>query len=167
MYKIFAIIYFVFYLPLAVFSQTLTLKAIATGGDFAQSDDFTISYTIGECAIQTSPQIGVVQFTEGFQQGEIIIKPDTLPVIIVYPNPVSNYPDGKLHVNLPYNDKIANYTIMVYSLQGRIMEHINVNTSDGCKIKPLNFRQYPTGLYFVKIQSSDGLVARTFKVEKK
>jgi len=166
-YKIFTIIFFVFYLPITVFSQTLTLKAIASGGDFAEYDNFTISYTIGECAIQTSPQIGLIQFTEGFQQGEIIIPVDTLPIVSVYPNPVTDKTDGILYVNLPYKDGISGYYISIYSLQGKIIMSRNSDTSVSCQRERLNFSVLPRGLFFVKVQSSDGTVSRTFKIENK
>ena len=73
--------------------------------------------------------------------------------IQIYPNPVEEI----LNIKMLDNDHIKNVTL--YNTNGSLLEKI------GGSNKSIDFKLFPTGLYFIKVQTSSNLY--TLKIVKK
>jgi hypothetical protein len=80
----------------------------------------------------------------------------------VYPNPVTDL----LNVEL-FGDNSRALTIEIINLSGVIFKTEKVVfTGQFWNILHYSMEKYARGLYFVRIISEDGLINRTFKIEK-
>lgn len=76
-------------LPLLLNAQSLHPQVIATAGESTSAAGFSLSWTMGEVAIQTF-STPTFQLTEGFHQPEVSsvgIEPQILSGLSIYPNP--------------------------------------------------------------------------------
>jgi hypothetical protein len=126
------------------------------GGDFT-SNNFTLSWTLGEAVTQTLTSTNFI-LTQGVQQPTIITVGTYIPQIDnytlnVYPNPTSDY------VYIKTTD-YSNLNYKVYDLNGRLLaaDVLNENTR-------VEFKNYPTAIYFVNIHNNNSVV-KTFKIVK-
>ncbi len=134
---------------------------IASGGEFFKiNNSYSLSYTIGEVSIKTLSK-GNYILTEGFQQGNPHYPAPVIKDIFCMPNPVDDY----LTILFNVDDGLS-FTVQVFSVIGKavdVYEYSNVLTGDRHE---LDFKKYAKGLYLVKVQSRDGKIQRTFKIEK-
>jgi hypothetical protein len=161
-HKLITSFFFITLLPVATYSQTLTLEAIATEGDFKQKDGYSLSYTIGECSVRPNYIMGQY-FTEGFQQGEKRFIPVDSSYVKAYPNPIT---DNILYVVLPVKNEINSYFVRIFSMGGRILYSRRLVNMESTRIEEFSFYAYPRGLYFIKVQAINGQFMKSFKVEK-
>lgn len=138
---------------------------VPVGGD-AQSNNGSVSYTVGQIAVQTSENSnGDVTVGEGVQQPyEIMtVGVDEYPQIVlnavVYPNPTENLIQLQLNgVEIPTDGFRAN----LYDGNGKLMQTSSVVE----EISSFQIGQYATGNYFLELR--DGRrVLKTFKVIRK
>jgi hypothetical protein len=134
---------------LALISISLKLNAqihqlVCTGGDFFQTSQFSISWSLGEPITETFSNNNIV-LTQGFQQGlmdDVGITDDSrkdLMEIDVYPNPT----DGMVNVCITNSQLInpeMNLNYSIYNLQGQLMRKGVINSSGG-QIDFLAFKQ--------------------------
>ena len=150
------LIFIIAMLPLLASAQP---DVISSGGNYAQSSNVQISYTIGQ-AVYAAGQGSSVSVTQGFQQPEYIItevnnNDNTLDVKL-YPNPTLN----DVVVDF-YGNFSGTYTAKIYDLSGKMLSQTNITSNS----QKLNLRNYPAGNYLIKI--TQGNKQKTFKVIKK
>ena len=164
MNKLFTTLLLLFVAVVASIAQNFTPTVFSSGGNFAFIDDnYSISYTLGECFVKTS-YISNTLICEGFQQGELIdgsIPP--IDEVNVYPNPLIT---NTLYVDLPVNGEIDAYTVTVYSMTGQVLYNRSCDDITYGMTHEIDMIKYGRGMYFVKIQSRNGSYFRTFKIEK-
>ena len=136
-------------------------SVVATGGGYFSTEGYSLSYTYGELAVQTFSKSSNI-LTEGFQQGKYHLNgPGAINEIQYFPNPV----DEKLTLRFYVTDG-QSFTIHIFSSLGKITGYLaRDNVINGEKMD-LDFSGYAKGLYLVKLQSKDGKIQRTFKIEK-
>lgn len=145
----------------AVFAQS---AIVPVGGD-AQSNGGSVSYTVGQLAVQTANNSDGISVAEGVQQPYEIqtVGVDDYPQIslnaVVYPNPTENL--AQLHIDgfeIPTNGLSAK----LYNENGKVLQTITI-TDD---LTTFQIGHYATGIYFLEL--SDGKrVLKTFKVVRR
>lgn len=145
----------------AAFAQS---AIVPVGGD-AQNNNGSVSYTVGQIAVQTSENSNGVTVGEGVQQPyEILtVGVDDYPQIVldavVYPNPTENI--AQLHLNgfeIPVDGLRAN----LYDGNGKMLQNLNVTE----ELTAFQIGQYATGIYYLELR--DGVrVLKTFKVVRR
>jgi len=137
---------------------------VPVGGD-VQSNNGSVSYTLGQIAVQTSENSNGVTVGEGVQQPYEIqtVGVDDYPQItlnaVVYPNPTENLIRLQLNgFEIPNDGLRAN----LYDGNGKMLQNITV-TDD---LTTFHISQYATGIYYLELGDGKRLL-KTFKVIRK
>lgn len=137
---------------------------VPVGGD-AQSNSGSVSYTVGQIAVQTINNSSGISLAEGVQQPfEILtVGVDAYPQITlnaaVYPNPTENLVQLQLNgFDIPAEGLRA----ILYDGNGKLLQTLNV-TED---FTSFHIGQYATGTYYLELRDSKS-VLKTFKVVRK
>jgi hypothetical protein len=147
-----------------VFSQQLSHQVLVPVAGVTSAGAINYSQTIGETAVEI---IGCSDFvyTQGFQQPGIKISPEIPPEgngVDVYPNPAIDFVNIKL-----FGDVARKFRIDIINITGTIVSSGAINFMDSYYyIQRIEVDNLKRGLYFVRIVSDDGLINRTFKIEK-
>lgn len=135
-------------------------EAVVSAGNYHENENKSISWTLGEVAIETFVA-GDLILTQGFHQPTItVVSVEDFPgfdlKVQVYPNPATEL----LNVYLEYGN-YENVTFGLYDMSGRLM------VSDKMKneMQQISFSAYPSGIYFLRM-TIDGREAKSFKIVK-
>lgn len=135
---------------------------VPVGGD-AQGNGGSVSYTVGQIAVQTvTNSNGSITIVEGVQQPYEIqtVGVDAYPQIaldaVVYPNPTDNL--AQLRLN-GFEIPAAGLRAILYDGSGKRLQTIPV-TGD---LTPFQIGQYATGTYYLEVRDGKR-VLKTFKV---
>ena len=155
-------IYSLIFILLGVTAAFAQSAIVPVGGD-ARNNNGSVSYTVGQIAVQYSANNdGSITVLEGVQQPyEIMtIGVDEYPQIVlnavVYPNPTQNLAQLKLN---GYEIPTGGLRAILYDGNGKQLQHIII-TED---ITPFQIGQYATGTYYLELRDSQR-VLKTFKV---
>ena len=165
MRKPISLLFFMLLLSVAMSAQiTLTPSVISSGGGYAEGDNISISWTLGELAVTTLTG-GNMILTQGFQQpfdvGVGIRKDEVNWDISVYPNPVGD----ELRVRFDI-DKTGDFIVEIQDVTGRLIsqvQHTQVHPGD---IILLNTSAYTTGIYFLKVFTPDRQQVQVTSIRK-
>ena len=138
---------------------------VPVGGD-AQSNSGSVSYTVGQTAVQTAANSnGSISVAEGVQQPyEIMtVGVDDYPQIalnaVVYPNPTENIAQLQLNgFEIPANG----LTAILYDGNGKQLQSVTI-TDD---LTAFQIGQYATGTYYLEVRDGKRTM-KTFKVVRK
>ena len=138
---------------------------VPVGGD-AQSAIGSVSYTVGQIAVQTSGNSsGSITVAEGVQQPYEIqtVGVDNYPQIslnaVVYPNPTENLVQLQLNgFEIPANGLRA----ILYDGNGKQLQSVSVIED----LTSFQIGQYATGTYYLELRNGKR-VLKTFKVVRK
>lgn len=146
------------------FAQQLSHQVLVPVAGIMSTGDVNYSQTGGETAVEIISSSDFV-FTQGFQQPGIKYSNENIPSgngVKVYPNPVTDY----LYIEL-FGSGARSFKIEIINLTGSVIQNEKLVFNDEFWHREnLSFEHLSTGLYFVRIISEDGIVNRTFKIEK-
>ena len=151
---------------LACFGTTVFAQSsiVSIGGD-AQSNSGSVSFTVGQIAVQTSENANGVSVGEGVQQPyEIMtVGVDEYPQIIlnavVYPNPTNNVAQLQLNgFEIPADGLRAH----LYDGNCKMLQNLTVTD----ELTIFQIGQYATGTYYLELRDRKR-VLKTFKVVRK
>ena len=150
MRKSISLLSFMLFIATTISSQiTLAPSVISSGGGYAEGDNISISWTLGELAVTTLTG-GNMILTQGFQQpfdmGVGISSNEVNWNISVYPNPVGD----ELRIRFDI-DKPGDFLVEIQDVTGRLIsqeQHKQINPGD---IILLNTSSYTHGVYFLKV----------------
>lgn len=145
-------------------SQELSHQVLVPMAGVISAGAISYSHTVGETAVEIISSSDFV-FTQGFQQpGMKFVKVDQPEGngVKVYPNPVTD----NLTIEL-FGDVSREFRIDIINISGTIVrtQRMVFNGSFWQK-EPFSLNGFSKGLYFVRIVSEDGLISRTFKIDK-
>ena len=147
-----------------LFSQELSHQVLVPLAGVTARGAINYSQTVGETAVEIVGCSDYV-FTQGFQQPGIKLSHETPPPgdgVKVYPNPVTNY----LTIEL-FGSTARCFRIDLINIMGTIVFTGRREFTDQFWFKePINIENLIRGFYLVRIISDDGLISRTFKIEK-
>jgi hypothetical protein len=146
------------------FSQQLSHQVLVPAAGLTTTGALSYSQTIGETATEIISNSGFV-FTQGFQQPGVKISPENSPEgsgVDVYPNPARDFISIKLFGDVPRKFKID-----IINITGTVVSSLTLNFIDKYfLIQPMEVTNLKYGFYFVRVASDDGIISRTFKIEK-
>ncbi|MGB9746304.1 MAG: T9SS type A sorting domain-containing protein [Bacteroidales bacterium] len=144
-------------------AQQITPFVIASAGDFYSSQNFSVSWTLGELATET---IGTdVILTQGFQQPSYSTGTYVPPVssdqfrLRVYPVPAYN----SLTVQVKGNETTDLYLDM-YDALGRKL--ISAKMEAGTPEYEMDLSGIHPGMYFLKVTTAAGESIKTYQIPK-
>lgn len=156
----------IFLIILLVFqgkAQELSPSLLSTSGDFFTNGSYSISWSLGEIAIETFTQLENI-LTQGFQQTRLTTtgiqeKPLQKNQIQLYPNPASD----KLYISFN-SDEVLSYHLEIFDLIGskKISEKIETNS----KITEIRLNDLEPGTYMLVIKPDGKNSTTTFIFQK-
>jgi hypothetical protein len=139
---------------------SMAQQVVASSGESLANSSGSLSFTLGELAIETkSGSPGIL--TEGFHQPTITITSLDEPVkvgysITAFPNPTSDF------VNLEIeNEELTGLSYILYDATGKDILSGTIEN----KTTEISFSELKTAIYFLKIET-DGKLVKTFKISK-
>ena len=144
--------------------QSLTQQVIVPVAGLQLSTKVHYAQTVGEVAVEI---IGCTEyvFTQGFQQPGIKVVKENPPPgngIKVYPNPVSDFVTIEM-----FGDETRTLLIDFIGISGTVNRSEKFEFNDQYWFcQTFSVEKYSRGLFFIRIKSIDGLINRTFKIEK-
>jgi hypothetical protein len=151
-------------IPSTLFSQQLSHQVLVPLAGLASGNSINYSQTVGETAIEI---VGCSEyiFTQGFQQPGLKITSGEVPKgtgVNVYPNPVSDFITIEL-----FSETAETFRIDFISITGNVvMSEKKVFDNKFWFKDPLSIENLIRGFYLVRVYSEDGVINRTFKIEK-
>ena len=135
--------------PFLAHGQSLDQRVFAAQGDFDQSDEMSLSWTLGETFTETVFLNDRV-LTQGFQQSYFKVKEVTLPQseqleAELYPNPTSGI------LNLKISNELEEYQVEIIDVGGQLIyrdDHHQLDTQ-------LDLSRYSSGQYFIRISNAN------------
>jgi hypothetical protein len=148
----------------SVLSQQLSHQVIVPLAGIASDSKVSYSQTVGETAVEIVGCMSYV-FTQGFQQ-PALKKSNEIPPpgtgVNVYPNPVADY----LTVEI-FSESARTFRIDIVSITGSVaLTRLKILYGQCWHKEPVYVENLFRGTYLVRITSEDGLLCRTFKIEK-
>jgi len=134
-------------------------------------DGISYQQTVGETAVEiTLPDIYIL--TQGFQQPRFI-PPTDYPVregngVDFFPNPVTDDAEKPNIFNIRMFGVLGrHYYIIITNLPGAVMYTTDLEFSpEHDVIHEINLERYSDGIYVARVWSADGVIDRSFKIEK-
>ncbi|MCB2195914.1 MAG: T9SS type A sorting domain-containing protein [Bacteroidetes bacterium] len=144
--------------------QTISSYVIASAGESAEADGISISWTLGELAIETFETSDII-LTQGFQQGYFEVTSVGEPLsnnfdLKVFPNPATEYVMVELQ-----SDEIKDGIIQMYDMNGRLVYNEKFNVTQGPN--RIELSDLSSSQYILKVSNSSGEVLQTFKLIKR
>ena len=157
-------LYSLLFILMGVLTVSAQSAIVPVGGD-ALSNNGSVSYTVGQIAVQTSANTNGVAVGEGVQQPyEIMtVGVDEYPKIVlnavVYPNPTDNIAQLQLNgFEIPSDGLRAH----LYDGNGKMLQTLTV-TDD---LTTFHIGQYANGTYYLELRDGKR-VLKTFKIIRK
>ena len=122
------------------------LEVVATSGDFYKKSSGSISWTLGEVAIETLSETNYI-LTQGFQQSKLTVTAiNDLKVpgieLSVYPNPTNSF----LSIEVK-TDKQRDLLLSLFDLNGRLILQKKMTGNK----QTINMQNYKSGTYILKV----------------
>lgn len=148
------------------FAQDIQLSptVIASAGNYAETDNISISWTLGEVAVSTLQQ-GDIILTQGFQQpytsGTGITNDPINWQITAYPIPATD------HINLQFDIPAEeDFFIEIQDITGKIISQLQYKQVYPGDVIPVEVSSYTSGVYFFRISTLDRDQVRIISVQK-
>ncbi|MGQ9621232.1 MAG: T9SS type A sorting domain-containing protein [Bacteroidales bacterium] len=145
-------------------SQQLSHQVLLPGANVVLSGGISYSQTIGETAVEIIGDFDHV-LTQGFQQPRLKItigEPPRGNGVKVYPNPAADY----INVEL-FGETSRSFCLSIININGQKVYSDEIEfTGSHWYIREVSLCNFAKGFYFIRINSKDTLINRTFKIEK-
>ncbi|MBK7131902.1 MAG: T9SS type A sorting domain-containing protein [Bacteroidales bacterium] len=150
--------------PEIFYAQQLSHQVMVPAAGVISSGSLNYSQTIGETAIEIIGGQGYV-FTQGFQQPGIKISDEIIDIgngVNVYPNPATDYISVKF-----FGEVARNFKIEVITITGLVVSSGTIRFIEKyAYIQQISVMNLKPGFYLIRVKSDDGVINRTFKIEK-
>jgi hypothetical protein len=149
-----------------LYPQELAISVLGSAGEFKLIADYSLSWTLGEVMTETFYSDNI-SLTNGFQQPDLSTG-SGLPdhnldwLVSVYPNPVRNYLTIRFHGL--QDDKVIHVALI--DIMGRTMILDEINNMPGSFDYSLNMATLGSGIYILRVYTTDLRMQRLFKIEK-
>jgi hypothetical protein len=148
--------------------QSINPEVTSSAGGFFQGTNASLSWTIGECVIETFSNTNYI-LTQGFQQSyaevsTLVETPEFDFDISVYPNPTSDFfwiESSKAYKTLENKlQSFENLKAELFDLHGRVLHEQNlVQTREKISLK--GFAQ---NYYILNISTDKGMLVKSYKI---
>lgn len=123
-----------------------TQSVVSSAGLVSQTNDFSLSWTIGETVTGTGISSSTI-LTQGFQQPWITItsvRESETNEFLVYPNPVDRF--------LTLEGELEGSSIQLFNAEGKLIDYQRPSGS----MYSMNFNTMSTGVYLLIINTKEG-----------
>ena len=151
--------------PALLQAQYLSPQVVSSGGGFSTGTSISLSYTIGELAVETLTGSGLV-LTQGFQQ-PLELGPDKVEEL--YPDwKVKTWPNPVLHdLNVQLGPDInKDFVLETYDLTGKLHLVRRIYKPLDSSPYTLDLSDLSQGLYILNIRTIDYSLQRIIKIQK-
>jgi len=137
-------------------------QVIATAGNSDENAEGSLSWTMGEPAVNTWSSSGAM-ITQGFQQSNLevstLVEPDPGSFLraIAYPNPVQDM----MRVEVKNRGNTILY-LELYDMNGRLLDKQQVQSNPS----RLDFGEHPAGEYILQLKTAEKRI-QSFKIIKR
>lgn len=147
--------------PLVGATQVVSSNVVSSAGDNYQNNYATMQVTIGEIITETISENGVTM-TQGFQQTDIIVKPEivdeqSISIVNVYPNPAVHSIKIDFGGN-PFDDCV--FELLNNKGQRLMSASIRENITE------IPLSQFVAGIYHLRVHSTKSNYKQSFTIEK-
>ena len=144
---------------LLIVQGLIAQEVISSGGDFCKNTYGSVTYTIGEPAIESYSNTSNI-ITQGFNQTKLTVTSTfTIPelnfTITAFPNPTQEFVIIK---TTEFNDLY----FQLFNETGQLIEKNKLNGTETL----LTFNKYSSGNYLIKINSLQNKEIKNFKIVK-
>lgn len=154
------LLYLIAFACVQMYGQDLSPDAIvSSGGDFSSSAGM-LSFSLGECVIETLNQSNGT-LTQGFQQGDydvvsFVLDPASNLQMTVYPVPAKDF------IKIETRNLSGNFHAALYDLSGKVV--LSKDLTD--KTTTWDIRKIDAGQYMLKVTEKSGKPIQSFKIIK-
>ena len=146
----------------------LSHEVLVPAGNLVTLTGMTYQQTVGETAVEVSLP-DYYNISQGFQQPRFIPK-KTLPAregngVDFFPNPVTAENNHMFYIRI-YGVLGRHYRITIISLLGSLLYSRELDLTAGDFVHEIHISHYVRGIYIATVVSSDGVINRSFKIEK-
>ncbi len=136
-------------------------QVVATAGNHLENTQGSISWTLGEVAIQTLESADII-LTQGFHQTRLVvtgvkITPGYEPDISAYPNPVTN----NINVKMGHGLQAGSWSYAIFDITGKKLLEKKIESD----LSQISLGSFPTATYFLKVHGGDA-ESKVFKIVK-
>lgn len=144
-----------------VFSQSLSPEVVASSGGYYDNGTVSLSWTLGECAIETY-QAGNNILTQGFHQTKLTITEidkaeDEDFNFLVYPNPTNNF----IYLESRGLDNNILF-VELFDLNGKKILDKKIENN----IETIDMSTYSSAHYILKLVDNTGRKINSYKILK-
>lgn len=145
-------------------SGCMAQHAVVSAGGHKKNEQCSVSYTVGQIAVQTKKE-GKLYVSEGVQQAYEIfvlgndVYPGILLDALVFPNPTEDLLQLQLN---QFAIPADGFKALLYDNSGHLLQVKNITDLT----TQFQIGQYSTGVYFLEVDG-EGQKLKTFKVVRK
>ena len=158
------LIFLIVFKGTGLFGQGLSHQVLLPAAGVINTDGISYSQTIGEAAVESLSSSGY-DLTQGFQQPRLKMLPGISPPgngVKAYPNPASDFVNVEL-----FGETARSFRITVSNISGTVVYSNDINFTDKYwYIQDIPVSTLSPGLYFIQVISKDGVLHKSFKIEK-
>ena len=145
-------------------AQTLSPEVQASSGDYSTSANASLSWTLGEVAVETYSS-GSNIITQGFQQPELLItKVEEAAAgiaVSIYPNPSAG------QVSIAFSSTEARKVEMqVLDMSGKLVSKHEEALAQGAQTVSIDLTSLAAGQYMLKITDTKNNTRSTYNIQK-
>ena len=159
------LIFFLVMLTALLQGQKADPQVLATAGDFSQGGSISLSYTIGELAVQTLSAPGLI-LTQGFQQPGESVTGISIPAeqewtLKTWPNPVTDI----LFLQV-VSELQTDLVVETYDILGRLHRVHKFESPLQKDPHSIDMRGMESGIYILKIRAEDHSIHEIMRIRK-
>jgi hypothetical protein len=157
---LFYILLITFSLP--VLSQNVSQNVISNAGNYYNSADFSVSWTVGQPVINTLESNNII-VTQGFQQSKFSISKIEENIsnfdVKIFPNPASDF------INVIVNtENNISLLLKILDINGHVVRQAKTGNN---KESTINIKKLPESIYFIKVINKTDNTYNVYKLVKK
>jgi hypothetical protein len=144
--------------------DTLYQSVVSNAGEtLTDSSNYTLTFTLGEFAIEKFDSDGVL-LTQGFHQPKLVVSSVDGPSafgeeISIFPNP------ARADINIKFQfPEIEAISLSVFDVEGKRLQTAEYHLATSSVV--IDVRTYPSGHYFLEISNPKKGKQQTFKIIK-
>jgi len=162
--KKFLLLSVVCFFAILVNGQSISSSVVASAGGYSEAGGLSLSWTLGELAVETFTTPDLV-LTQGFQQGYYeIVGIDELSdknfKVNIYPNPAVEF----IYIQVE-NKEINKVSIELYSMDGKLVTN-EIFDNNGTSYE-FNLSKHSSSQYILKITDLNGGNTQSYKIIKR